>query len=363
MAPPSSGDTFRAAGNGSAYPQIEPGSAGRRRRSEPNQLRRGCGPPNSRLLSLDLVAVLDAVCVPHNGSMTEAEARQCGSCNAVKPLDLFTRKARGARGNVCKSCHSTSEGKRKLALRALKQLDRTCADCEASISDRAPQATLCAPCVKRHRQDRSLGAGKGPVRRDASQVLRLLREGDSLESACLRAGVSHLTVTRRRAKDQKFDRALRDALEVSKSIRRRPCGTLGAYARGCRCRRCLDVRNEKTSVSRDRLRSTTGFDEVPHGLTGYLNYGCRCETCTRVAREAARGWQRKANDELLNQAHRHFTWWTSAELEIASRADLSSREVARMLGRTMWAVSTMRNRLRTEPATQYRAGQCSKLHG
>jgi hypothetical protein len=55
------------------------------------------------------------------------------------------------------------------------------------------------------------------------------------------------------------------------------------------------------------------------------------------------------------KAHRNGMQWTGPELELASRTDLTSNEVARMLGRTLYAVKAMRHKL-WEPMPDHIAG-------
>jgi hypothetical protein len=56
--------------------------------------------------------------------------------------------------------------------------------------------------------------------------------------------------------------------------------------------------------------------------------------------------QRRHQTATAFKAHRHKLQWTGPELEIASRADLSASDVARMLGRSYWAVTNIRKKLK-----------------
>jgi hypothetical protein len=57
---------------------------------------------------------------------------------------------------------------------------------------------------------------------------------------------------------------------------------------------------------------------------------------------------KKVNDKLRETAERHRQEWTGVELEIASRPDLTARQVAEVLHRTLSAVRNMRQRLNSD---------------
>lgn len=115
---------------------------------------------------------------------------------------------------------------------------------------------------------------------------------------------------------------------------------------------------------------------VKHGTRySYRKRGCRCDQCRKWKRERdqryrarnpeqakkqSRRWRdahpeeqqaltrrntKKLNDELRETAERHRLEWTGVELEIATRPDLTSRQVAEILHRTLSAVRNMRRRL------------------
>jgi hypothetical protein len=58
---------------------------------------------------------------------------------------------------------------------------------------------------------------------------------------------------------------------------------------------------------------------------------------------------KRANDVTAASARNWNKQWTGPELEIAARDDLSARQVALMLGRTLYAVKHMRRQLRIDP--------------
>ncbi len=50
----------------------------------------------------------------------------------------------------------------------------------------------------------------------------------------------------------------------------------------------------------------------------------------------------------MDQALNHYKQWTGPELEVVAR-DLPASEIARQLGRSLYAVKHMRNLLRVDP--------------
>jgi hypothetical protein len=51
----------------------------------------------------------------------------------------------------------------------------------------------------------------------------------------------------------------------------------------------------------------------------------------------------------LDIAINHGKEWTGPELELAARSDLTAKEVASMLGRTLFAVECVRVKLKDDP--------------
>lgn len=74
----------------------------------------------------------------------------------------------------------------------------------------------------------------------------------------------------------------------------------------------------------------------------------RIPNCQRCIRQ----WQ----EEPLPTADHKGQQWTGPELEIAARSDLTALQVAQMLGRTFFAVKTVRGRLRHDPRLSRMAG-------
>lgn len=160
-------------------------------------------------------------------------------------------------------------------------------------------------------------------------------------------------------------------------------GTMSRYWLGCRCDRCRAANAARCRALRAKRMSKPIPNDVPHGLSTATNYGCKCAVCRdavrtsnrRISERAAAGEivhvrggthpncpcpsckaahrkynaakSRQLNDESLHGATRRFYVWTSAELEIASRPDLTAKQVAQMLGRSVSAVTTVRGRIKS----------------
>lgn len=60
-------------------------------------------------------------------------------------------------------------------------------------------------------------------------------------------------------------------------------------------------------------------------------------------------------------ATRHGAEWTGPELEILARRDLTARQIATMLGRTLGAVNAARSKLNREPRERWLAGVAQPL--
>jgi len=140
-----------------------------------------------------------------------------------------------------------------------------------------------------------------------------------------------------------------------------------------------------TTCGRDALASGS-LRSAPGGFThgtnfGYSKAGCRCSECRAWASAYHQKWypgsvsqqasadryrkrraenpdeyQAKSADATRNaqarnvrsreSAGRHNSPWTGTEMELISRKDLTTAELAGMLGRTLVAVRTMRLRLK-----------------
>ena len=88
-----------------------------------------------------------------------------------------------------------------------------------------------------------------------------------------------------------------------------------------------------------------------HGVPGGSKR-CSCDECR--AADNTSGLQRVAELQRLTLpgATRKGQQWTTAELELLSRKELSSREIATRLQRSYTGVKTMRSRLNKEPKLQ-----------
>lgn len=290
------------------------------------------------------------------------QSKICTTCKLEKPLSEFTSyKKTGRPRSSCKACHAEHERLRRRTLP--KRKPGTCADCGDSLAGKGPQAQVCDGCAHRRRTQRGVGA---PLRKhvDVDSIIPLVVQGYSVTEACRAIEISWTSVSRRRVSDANFHTRLEEAVETGRKVRLKPCGTLAAYERGCSCDQCTKIgREAKRQASRRSRERWRAAGVVPeHGVTGALNYGCKCDVCRQAANKGVREWQRQANDKSLDRASRHNSQWSGPELELAAREDLSASEVAERIGRTMWAVQTMRQRLRKEPSQQWLAGRRSKLH-
>jgi hypothetical protein len=93
-----------------------------------------------------------------------------------------------------------------------------------------------------------------------------------------------------------------------------------------------------------------GVPRATHGVVGgaYMLAGCTCEPCT-TARAASVEEFKKDNAKSAEAAHRKNSIWTTADMEILARTDLTARQVAAMLGRSISAVNSARFKMRTDP--------------
>lgn len=147
------------------------------------------------------------------------------------------------------------------------------------------------------------------------------------------------------------------------------------YRRGCRCEDCRAANAAYTKQLREGRQKQLSTTPIAHGADGYTNWGCRCEACRRAhavqVRPSTARWQERNREarterstqalratqaETREKASRNGYQWTGPELELAAREDLSAREVAIMIGRTLAAVQYMRRKLKGDPKTINVAG-------
>ncbi|MCM8555375.1 hypothetical protein [Streptomyces sp. STCH 565 A] len=135
-------------------------------------------------------------------------------------------------------------------------------------------------------------------------------------------------------------------------------GTPSMYNSGCRCETCSKRQSERAADLKarreERLQARGGA--IEHGACGYANWGCRCETCTTASAAKSRVYRASSQAQTIPVARNHRKEWTGSELELAARTDLTANEVAKMLGRTFNAVTTMRSRMEREPKYASLAG-------
>lgn len=151
----------------------------------------------------------------------------------------------------------------------------------------------------------------------------------------------------------------------------------------CRCDICSAAHTAKLKKARESriARMKAGSPDVPHGTSsGYMSWNCRCDACMAAsaadrARQPSRihapdyharhyrdhrgeilGRIKAANDESRVRAGRHGYQWTGPDLEVALRGDLTARQAADMLGRTMRAVMNIRFKHKRDVRLQNLAG-------
>lgn len=106
-----------------------------------------------------------------------------------------------------------------------------------------------------------------------------------------------------------------------------------------------------------RAKRSMRPEDIPHGTaSGYRFWGCRCEPCVVAQKSKVQALAKRRNDATREVAHHHNHLWTGAELEVAARADLTAKQVAVMLGRTVSAVHTKRRLMENDPKTIRFAG-------
>lgn len=164
----------------------------------------------------------------------------------------------------------------------------------------------------------------------------------------------------------------RNGIEAGSPPVYRQHGTPSTYNRGCRCDACRATQRKYKRERRKRMAGKVVLFKFEHGVGGYGNWNCRCDVCAAAYSAMNSSYQKKNRDRLneklkerrqqdpemvngdnrkryattqaetLDRADRRGEVWTSHEMEIASRRDLSSHEVALLLGRTYAAVTTRR---------------------
>lgn len=88
---------------------------------------------------------------------------------------------------------------------------------------------------------------------------------------------------------------------------------------------------------------------VQHGTANAYDYhGCRCTDCTEAHNTKVDQMREANNAATRDVATKHREEWTSADLKIATQPDLTAREAALKLGRTMHAVKNIRKKCRTD---------------
>ena len=82
----------------------------------------------------------------------------------------------------------------------------------------------------------------------------------------------------------------------------------------------------------------------------------RDEAFAQLMRDRQKIQRRRKQADTVDGAHNNKKEWTGAELEMASRYDLTAAQIAARLGRTLYSVKHMRKALKDEPRTIMHAG-------
>ena len=127
-------------------------------------------------------------------------------------------------------------------------------------------------------------------------------------------------------------------------------GLPSTYSRyGCRCEACTAANTRRVNRARRERRERLSSAEIVHGAAAYTNWGCRCEVCTTANTKRnvpfIQSWVTRVQAETRAQATRSGRRWTTPELDLLSRRDLTAKQVAIMTGRTWRAVALAKSRL------------------
>lgn len=135
-------------------------------------------------------------------------------------------------------------------------------------------------------------------------------------------------------------------------------GTAGRYKyHRCRCDVCVKAATKRRLVCGRKAKERVQAGIVPtirkHGYSAYMYHMCRCDVCVAAARQrfariapTVEKYHKRANDESREHAERLGYIWTGPELELISRTDLTARQCAERLGRTISAVKNQRHQLK-----------------
>jgi hypothetical protein len=126
----------------------------------------------------------------------------------------------------------------------------------------------------------------------------------------------------------------------------------------CHLKREQDKRVEKSGINRTLFHAgavlvASSCKHCHRLLPAELFYDSRpgaCKTCAQ-SKSAEENWKSQAT------AHHKGQQWTSAEMEVVARKDLTALQVAVLLGRTKAAVQTRRNMIKTDPRAETLVGQ------
>lgn len=108
----------------------------------------------------------------------------------------------------------------------------------------------------------------------------------------------------------------------------------------------LDARDEEEARIRDNIEHMARLDaehRANHGPTGRMRGTCYCNSCA--------AW--RDNEATRDGAYRHREQWSQAEIDVLFDLDLSDKQKAAQLGRTLAAIRAAKSKARNDapPAT------------
>lgn len=186
---------------------------------------------------------------------------------------------------------------------------------------------------KSHRAQQLRGETLAPIRKQAKRAratgtqldlaLLLIARGASVAVAAEPFGLSAKQL--RTQLIEEVPQAWADAKDARWA---RPHGNTSRYRRGCRCWDCITA--IRVSEARNSGRGASSRAPAAGGAS---------------QADQRESWRNKMlNDHIRDQAKRLGYVWTGPELEMAARRDLSARQIAVMLGRSVHGVRGARRR-------------------
>ena len=110
---------------------------------------------------------------------------------------------------------------------------------------------------------------------------------------------------------------------------------------------CMCTCGGRWCASRRGMLARRGYAGIDyHGTKRAYAVGCRCAECLKAHSVETTKRRHKLNTLSLDAATRRGYDWTDAELRMALDYSRTAREVAPLIGRTMYAVKNVRTLVR-----------------